>query len=174
MIKTLRFSLFICALFCLNAFAGYAQSDTTSTTFILVRHAEKMDDGSQNPELTAEGTVRAERLAEWLQNNYKVTGIYSTAYKRTTLTATPSAQAFGHEINTYDFKDPAGFLEKLAEANRGKNLLIVGHSNTVPYFVNLLTGKQMLEALSEDVYDQIFIVKVAEFGKQTQVDRLSY
>ncbi len=155
MIKTLRFSLFICALFCLNAFAGYAQSDTTSTTFILVRHAEKMDDGSQNPELTTEGTERAERLAEWLQNNYKVAGIYSTAYKRTTLTA-------------------AGFLEKLAEANRGKNLLIVGHSNTVPYFVNLLTGKQMLEALSENVYDQIFIVKVAEFGKQTQVDRLSY
>lgn len=172
--KTLRSSLLICALFCFYSFAGYAQTDTTSTTFILVRHAEKMDDGTQNPELTADGNQRAERLAEWLQTNYEIAGIFSTAYKRTTLTAMPAAQIFGHEVQTYDFKDPAGFLKNLAEAHKGKNLLIVGHSNTVPYFVNLLTGQNKLEALSEDVYDQIFIVTVTEFGKQAEVERHSY
>src|SRR5882762_5377478 len=71
------------------------------TTIILVRHAEKGDDGTKDPELTDAGKQRAESLAKLL-SKAKVDAIYSTAFKRTQNTVTPLAQQKGLTIETYN------------------------------------------------------------------------
>lgn len=155
--------LFVCS----NVTAQSDNTSTNETTIILVRHAEKVDDGSSDPVLSEEGTESAQHLADWLGENHIISAVYSTDYQRTRLTAKTTAESNGLEVLTYDFKDPAGFLKDLVESNKGKTLLIVGHSNTTPMFANILLGRREFEQLSEDVYDQVFVIKSAQFGKGT-------
>src|SRR5690606_37698994 len=56
--------------------------DSGTTKIILVRHAEKENDGSKDPSLSAEGQKRAEKLNEFLSDT-KIDGLYATPYKRT-------------------------------------------------------------------------------------------
>jgi hypothetical protein len=63
----------------------------TTTTIILVRHAER--DPGLDPPLNAEGFVRASRLAQALGEN-GVTAIYATDYLRNRQTAEPLATEF--------------------------------------------------------------------------------
>ena len=161
--------LFLLFIFLLPVTWVNAQNNSTNTetetTFILVRHAQKVDDGTSDPELSEEGKKNAENLSEWLHVNFNISAVYSTPYKRTKFTAAPAAKAKGLDVQEYDFKDPAGFLKSLTESNKGKILLIVGHSNTTPMFVNILLGRKEFENLSEDTYNQLFIVKASELGK---------
>ena len=71
-------ALLIFALFVLT-FTTTAQKNTL-TTFILVRHAEKVMDGTKDPELKPEGTERAARLSIMLSTT-PVDAIYSTNFK---------------------------------------------------------------------------------------------
>ena len=59
-------------------------------TIILVRHAEKADATSQDPELSAEGKLRADRLVK-VGGKYKPGAFYSTNFKRTRDTLAPLA-----------------------------------------------------------------------------------
>ncbi len=61
----------------------------TATTFILVRHAETTGIGS-NPDLSADGLLRATELARVLKN-VPLDAAYSTNLLRTTKTAQPTA-----------------------------------------------------------------------------------
>ena len=57
-------------------------------------------------------------------------------------------------------------------AQKGKTILIVGHSNTVPAMVNHLLKEEKLEQLGENEYDKIFIVQIAD--NQPQLLQLSF
>ena len=66
-----------------------------NTTFILVRHAEKdisPTASKTDPELTAEGKQRAARLSA-LVKDCRPAHIFSTTFKRTIATATPTAES---------------------------------------------------------------------------------
>lgn len=120
----------------------------------LVRHAEKLDD-SKNPALTVCGKLRALQLASLLSQT-NITSIYSTHYQRTMQTATPLANQKKIAIKNYNPK----YLEQLSlqlQQNR-VNTLVVGHSNTTPRLVALLT-KQTVTALSEQDYQQLYQVQ---------------
>ncbi|CAG0939705.1 partial 2,3-bisphosphoglycerate-dependent phosphoglycerate mutase, partial [Candidatus Brocadiaceae bacterium] len=67
-------------------------SDTT-TTFIIIRHAEKESTGS-DPNLTVDGISRAEELKRIL-GNISINAVYSTTYNRTKQTVAPLATAKG-------------------------------------------------------------------------------
>jgi|GEM_PF-558506 len=129
-------------------------------TFYLVRHAEKTADGTRDPDLTAEGRARAAWIAGYLQDK-GLTGVYSTDYKRTRQTAQPAADKAGLRVELYDPRA----LEAFAAELKGKNgvFLVVGHSNTTPMLANLLAGSNLKYA-GEDVYDQIFEVKLSDTG----------
>ena len=132
------------------------------TTFILVRHAEKVDDGSEDPALSDEGKARAKRLAAHLKNA-DLTAVYSTPYRRTRNTVEASAESHNLEIQIYEpFADD--LLDTMLESNRGGVILISGHSNTTPQLVNRLIGKEKLEQLDESDYDELYIVTVTEIG----------
>src|SRR6218665_1528661 len=74
---------------------------TQATTFILVRHAEKVSDGSKDPELSEAGKTRAQTLSKLLKDQ-KIDAIYATGYKRTQGTVAPLATSKALTVTTYD------------------------------------------------------------------------
>lgn len=170
--------LFVC-LFALILFAGIqldlqarqiiAESD--STTLIFVRHAEKTDSESKDPELSPEGLVRANLLAEILSSEYTIGAIYSTPYKRTMMTAGPLSDSLGLKIKEYGFDDPVTLIQSLISEYKGKAVLIVGHSNTTPMLVNITLGEQKYQQLDESDYSNIFIIRTQGKGKAKLMHR---
>ena len=131
-----------------------------TTTFILVRHAEKVKDGSSDPPLTDEGKARAEDLASML-HFIPLEAVYSTPYIRTRETARPVAESKKLNILSYKPGNDEEFLAKLLNKFAGKTVLIVGHSNTIPGMVNTLTEREIFSGLDDSTYDNIFIVTVS-------------
>jgi 2,3-bisphosphoglycerate-dependent phosphoglycerate mutase len=131
------------------------------TTIFLVRHAEKADDGTDDPDLDSMGAVRAEVLAKMLLPS-EIRAIYSTDYKRTRQTGQPLADMTGLDIDIYIPHDTA-FIHDMVNRHRGEAVLVVGHSNTIPALVNQLVGEKAHQQLEEMEYDKLFIVTV--FGE---------
>ncbi len=141
------------------------KKESQPTTVILIRHAEKLDNGSQDPPLSDEGIERAQRLA-LLLSNLKIDHIFSTPFKRTSQTVEELARMNGLEIENYEPKDlrqlPFDFYDKYA----GKTIVMSGHSNTTPFVVNSLIGERKFPPqLNEDDYNDIFIITGTELGK---------
>ena len=63
-------------------FVSTVSCDQEMTTFILVRHAEKVADGTSDPALTEEGIARANKIRSMFYD-VDITAIYSTNYRRT-------------------------------------------------------------------------------------------
>ena len=129
-------------------------------TIYLVRHAEKVDDGSRDPALTELGEQRAAAFAELLRGQ-PVTHVFSTPYIRTRRSALPTAIEHGLDIEEYEPSDAANFASRLKTLTG--TILVTGHSNTIPGLVNLLTGESFAD-LDDRVYDHVFIVSVDEEG----------
>lgn len=137
-----------------------------ASTMYLIRHAEKVDDGSKDPVLTIQGEHRAQNIANQL-STAKIEKIYATDYQRTQLTAKPLADFLGLEIISYDPSKLSEFADQLkAEA---ANALIVGHSNTTPMLTYLLSGQPVM-SLDEEDYDNIFQVSLA--GETADLNQL--
>lgn len=132
-------------------------------TLYLVRHAEKMNDGSDNPELTAAGHGRAARLAGWVTGK-EIGAVWSSNFRRTMQTAGPAAAALGIGMQRYDPDDPAALAAQLRAA--GLNALVVGHSNTIPPLAAVLCDCVVAE-MSEDEYEQLLVLEVFADGKVT-------
>ncbi|WP_262696346.1 SixA phosphatase family protein [Kordiimonas aquimaris] len=143
--------LALTALVALPAFAAEAPA------IYLVRHAEKLAD--TDPGLTEKGIARAEALAHLMKSaDLKV--VYSTPYKRTMMTAKPSAEQAHLEVQSYDPRALRDFAEKLkADFNaNSQSVLVVGHSNTTPVLASMLTGTEH-RMLNEDEYSYLFVVR---------------
>lgn len=141
-------------------------SDAQTSTFILMRHAEK-DTSAQgstmmqaDPKLSAEGEARAARIPEVLKS-YAPDAIYSTNYIRTKSTVTPLSKKIGKEIQVYDPRNLKGFADELLKMD-GKTIVIAGHSNTTPMLVNLLLKENKFPNLDESVYNTYWVVTVKE------------
>ncbi len=134
-----------------------------SVVVFLVRHAEKSDDGSKDPPLTAAGRARAARLARVLAD-VGLTAVYSTDYRRTRATAEPAARAAALDVRTYDPKRPADLASRL-RSTAGR-YLVVGHSNTVPELVRALGGDPGPD-MSEAEYDRLYVVSIGGTGVTT-------
>ncbi|MGY8914632.1 MAG: SixA phosphatase family protein [Flavobacteriales bacterium] len=141
--------------------------ESVVTTFYLIRHAEKDRTNPENPdpELNQEGLGRAIRWAEVL-DLVPLDVIYSTDYERTTMTAAPISVKKELTLQYYDPKD-IDVAQFIAD-NLGKNVLIVGHSNTTPEFVNKLIGTQKYEDIDDYDNSNLFIVQLVN-GKATDI-----
>lgn len=133
----------------------------TLTTFILIRHAEKGDDSPSDPSLSVAGQDRAAKLRDMLSST-SIDAILSTPYKRTQQTVRPLAGQKFLGIVDYDARDPE-IVSKLAEQYKGKTVVVSGHSNTTPFYVNQLAGTD-LEQLDENEYDKMFVVTFSKLG----------
>ncbi len=124
-------------------------------TIFLVRHAEKVA-GKSDPELTKQGTSRAQVLAQLLRDK-NISVIYSTQYRRTLATANPLADALNVKVSTYDPDQLMALASKVKAS--GKNTLIVGHSNTTPAMAAAL-GADPGEEIKETEYDRLYIITI--------------
>lgn len=128
-----------------------------STTFVLVRHAEKAGDG-QDPALSPAGGARARALAQALRAAPLVAA-YATPYRRTRMTAAPAAREHGLAVTTYAAAQPAAFAARLRRDHRGGAVLVVGHSNTVPQIAAALC-RCVVAPMREDEYDRRLTVRI--------------
>lgn len=134
-------------------------------TVILFRHAERFPSTKENnfdPELTAEGKARAEKLLEVLRK-YKPEQIFSTNTKRTRATVEPAAEnlleKYRIQIQVYDTEDEEAFAERLLKSG-AKTVAVAGHSNTVPKIANTLLKQEKYTDFADDEYNKIIIVKI--------------
>ncbi len=128
-----------------------------ATTFILVRHAEKVADGSKDPTLTDKGNDRALNILSMFKDA-DITAIYSTNYKRTKMTVAPLAKEINKEITIYDPRALKEFSQSLIVDNKGGTVIVSGHSNTTPSLANLLLSEEKLEQFNEDDYGNLIII----------------
>ena len=158
-------SFFIAIILTLVCF-GFAAAQ--KKTIILVRHAEKADATSQDPELSDAGKQRAQRLAK-IVRKYKPGAIYSTDFKRTRDTAGPLAARRKLKIEVYDPRKPNELIDAIMKS-KTKRFLVVGHSNTVPGLANVIGKKLVFKDLDDAEYGVIWIVRVKDGQvKKTEV-----
>jgi 2,3-bisphosphoglycerate-dependent phosphoglycerate mutase len=148
-------------LFLFTLASGSVFAQHRNLTVVLLRHAEKDAAPAAdkvNPELSAEGKLRAQKLVK-VVNKYKPDAIYSSDFIRTRTTVAPLAEKRRLAVAVYDHRD----LKKLADlimSGKIKRLVVVGHNTTTPALVNLLIGAEKYKALAESEYDKIWVVKI--------------
>lgn len=152
--------------FCLLAFSGIAQTSDETSTYYFIRHAEKnrSNPDNKNPNLTKKGYLRAAKWSYVLEN-VKFDAVYSTDYNRTIQTATPTAEKQKIDITLYNPSklDIKTFLEK----TKGQNVLVVGHSNTTPMFVNAILEKETYPEIKDNNNANLYIVTVSKSGEKS-------
>ena len=155
--------------------AWFFESQAT-TTIIFVRHAEKADTPAEDPGLSPAGQRRAAELARQLVDADVIQGIdaiYSTPFRRTKETAEAVADALDLPVNTYDVADTEPVLESILKKHKGKIILVVAHSNTLPALIANLGASKRVPPIAEDEYDNIYVISIPWFGK-TKTIRLRY
>ena len=135
----------------------------TATTFILLRHAETTGIGS-DPALSTAGQDRAAELVRILKN-IPLNAVYSTNFNRTRQTAQAIATDKSLALQTYNAFAPDQLADNALAAQRHGAVLVVGHSNTVPELLNVLTGTNVYLQLPESQYDNLYLVTVFEKGR---------
>ena len=148
------------------------QTKSSTTTYYLIRHAEKdrSDKTNKDPNLKEEGNKRAENWSKVFEN-VDFDAVYSTEYNRTTQTAQPTAKMQELEIQSYDPRNL--YSEEFAKATFGKTVLVVGHSNTTPAFVNAILGEKKYENMDDHDNGSLYIVTISEGNKIDQVLKIN-
>lgn len=130
-------------------------------SYYIVRHAEKAPAAagmSSNVPLSAAGQQRAEALKEVVKGK-KIAEVFSTNTIRTKSTAQPAAALFGKTISTYGPLPDSAFIALLK--SKRKNILVIGHSNTVDDIANGLAGRKVVPGdIPEYQYDNLYIIKI--------------
>ena len=161
--------LAICAAGIARPLLAQRLPDAATTTVILVRHAERADVGSTaDPVLSLAGEARAESLAATLAG-VRLTGIVVTQYRRTGLTAAPTARAHGVEpVVVATTGGTPAHVRAVADTVRarfaGGVVLVVGHSNTVGGIVAALGGPRLPD-LCDAEYSTVFVLVLRPDGE---------
>lgn len=149
--------------------AAVTSPDPPQTAFLVVRHAEKIEqdpDDPDDPALDASGLRRADALAELLAK-VPLSAVYATPTRRARQTAEPLARRHGLEVRDYDpAQPPSALATVLHTRHAGATVLVVGHSNTVPGIVSALCACPMAP-LTEQDYGDLFEVRIAANGAST-------
>lgn len=142
-----------------------------TTTIYMIRHAEKASDGTTDPGLSDAGMDRTKVWGNYFADK-NISTYYTTQYKRTIETASYISGVVAGKITgtmapgtNYDFRmktyDPMSLsLKQVAEDNKGKNIVIVGHSNTIPAQINALIGEKKYADMQESEYGNLYIIKI--------------
>ena len=146
-------------LFILFLFLTLEISSQDCSEFFLIRHAEKerTDLQNKNPNLNEKGKLRALKWAEVFKN-IEFDKIYSTNYHRTLETVMAISKKSKKEILIYS-PSKINYGKFLSDNNNNK-VLVVGHSNTIPAFVNGLIKQSFYSQINDRNNSNLYIVKI--------------
>jgi phosphohistidine phosphatase SixA len=165
--------------------AGYAVSIaqsipagvTRSTRIYLVRHAEKGITPPNDPPLTTAGKTRAGDLMRRLGNS-GIDRIYVTQFIRTQMTGDSLRIQLGIDTVKYAGEENGTdlFHKITGHADFARQILIIGHSNTIPdYIVKLGVANYPQADIDSLIFDNLFLVYYKRsfplFGKLKAVVR---
>ncbi len=147
--------------------AWFFESQAT-TTIIFFRHAEQTSHDEADPPLSEAGQRRVAELTRQLVDADVVAGIdaiYSTPYIRSLETARPIADQLDLPINSYAADDTEEILDTILKNHKGKIILVIGHSNTLPVLIANLGASKKVPAIAQNEFDNIYIISIPWFGK---------
>jgi broad specificity phosphatase PhoE len=129
----------------------------------IVRHAERKDLKDDKSTLSDAGFKRANDLRRVL-SSVDLKAVYRTEYERTRQTAAPTAAA--HKLTPIELKsdDVQGLAKALRARSPLEDVLIVGHTDTIPDLLHEL-GVSTRAAIGSGDYDNLFIVAPRENGE---------
>jgi phosphohistidine phosphatase SixA len=136
----------------------FAQKDPAVTKIFIVRHAEK--ESGNDPSLTAAGNARAGDIMRSLQNE-GVQKIYVSQYKRTQQTA--DSMRIQLKINTVQYMADTlcdNLVNTIMEnADFGKTILIIAHSNTIPQIIRKFgVNDYPYGDIPDNEFDNLFVI----------------
>lgn len=133
----------------------------TCSTFYLIRHAEKVrvDKSENNPALNEKGILRAQNWKNYFLDK-EISKIYSTDYKRTIRTVQPLA--INNNIETVIYSTSDFKFDDFIKSNIGENTLVVGHSNTIPGFVNELINEEYYTQIDDLNNSNLYVVSICD------------
>lgn len=135
----------------LKAPAGIA----APTTIVLVRHADRVPNQDA---LTSAGAARAKELAHVIARA-GIAGVYCTKTVRSRKTAEPAAESLKLAPVELDPSDTDGLVKKVLTDHRGKTVLVVGHSNTIPRIIAAAGGPTVDEPKDDD-FDDLYVLTI--------------
>ncbi|MBG0858477.1 MAG: histidine phosphatase family protein [Bacteroidales bacterium] len=133
----------------------------TTTNIYLVRHAEKADN-TANPPLSNIGFQRADILRDTLLNK-DIDSIFVSGFLRTQQTAQPLCDVLDMNYVIYNKDSTEQLIHRLKKI-KGKNVLVVGHSDNVPEIISILSNRTV--NIPETVFDRMYIVTI-KYGLKT-------
>ncbi len=145
-----------------------------TTVVVLVRHAEAGESTSGDPDLSPAGEKRVASLGTRIDDllaDRKVDYLYAADTRRSQQTAAPVANEFKLPINVIASSDWSGLASRIKREHRGKTVVVVGYSTTLPGVISQLSGSDYV--MREDEFDAIYIVVMPSPG-ETRVLRLRY
>ena len=145
----------------LTIFLAFSIPENDCSTFYLIRHAEKVriNKTDRDPALNEKGMIRALNWRDFFIDK-DISKIYSTNYKRTLETVKPIEVAMGLTAILYS---PSSIdYENFISSNKGEIVLVVGHSNTIPDFVNELINDQVYSQIDDLNNSNLYIVSLCD------------
>lgn len=153
-----------------------AQCD--SGTAFVVRHGEKSMTGDAEKDrdapLSAAGEERAAALAATLADA-GIDAIYSSPYRRTQGTAKTLAEKLQLEVLSYSVAEKdaqAAIAARVMREACGREVLIVGHSNTVPDLLRAFGAADVAE-IGDGQFDNLYLLHWRR-GAPAELTRLHY
>lgn len=147
-------------------------SSCSTQIFYVVRHAEK-DGNADDAGLTPAGIERAVALEKYLADK-KLDTVFTSEKRRTVLTGLSVSlpQSLPQiALKQWPQQDLDKFISRLKSINTSKNILAVGHTNTIPPFVQALCGQQ-IPAIQETEYNNMYIISIK--GKAATLVQTKY
>ena len=131
------------------------------TSVYLIRHAEKVrtNKNEKDPLLNKRGLLRAEKWSEIFQK-IEINKILSTDTKRTISTVIPTSKEKKIKIELYRPEEIT--YESFLEKNKGKKVLIVGHSNTIPETTNILIKNKFYNQIEDNNNSNLYFINICD------------
>lgn len=148
----------------------------TTTTVVLVRHAEKELGTIEDPPLTEAGDQRAQALARTFGDREgagRIAGIVVSDTRRSQRTAAPLAARLGIQPVVIGASDYDAIIGHIRRDFRGRTVLVVGHSNTVPELARRLARLPDIPEIPDTEYGTIYVVTVPTLGRPSLL-RMNY
>jgi broad specificity phosphatase PhoE len=135
-------------------------SSCSTSTYYIVRHAEKRLNEGDNPALTQQGMKRAEDLNSYFGNS-KPNKIFVSTFLRTQLTAAPTATAAGVSaiVIKQNNTDSLNFFILGLSVLDKKKVLVVSHTDAIPKIIKGLCNVD-ISPIAENDFDNLYIIRL--------------